>query len=64
MYACLLKTRQSQTSTASLSLRHAGLRSPSISIIEAPRSVQSGGVPLMSTRVTPGVCTAEREMPL
>jgi len=25
--------------------------------------VQGGGVPLMSTRVTPAVCMAEREMP-
>jgi len=61
MYACLLKTRQSQTSTASLSLGHAGMRLPGVSVIEAPRSVQDGGVPLMSTHVTPVVCTAERE---
>jgi len=38
-----------------------GMRLPGVSIIEAPRSVQGGGVPLMSTRVTPAVCTAERE---
>jgi len=34
---------------------------PGVSVIEAPRSVQGGGVPLMSTHVTPAVCTAERE---
>jgi len=50
---------------------------PGLSVIEAPRSVLDGGVPLMSTLlclaavsrvtprpmvvVTPAVCTAERE---
>jgi len=34
---------------------------PGVSVTEAPRSVQGGGVPLMSTRVTPAVCMAERE---
>jgi len=34
---------------------------PGVSVIEAPHSVQGGGVPLMSTRVTPEVCMAERE---
>jgi len=37
------------------------MRLPGLSVIEAPRSVLGGGVPLMSTRVTPAVCTAERE---
>jgi len=37
------------------------MRLPDVSIIEAPRSVQGGGVPLMSTPVTPAVCMAERE---
>jgi len=37
------------------------MRLPGVSVIEAPRSVQGGGVPLMSPRVTPAVCTAERE---
>jgi len=37
------------------------MRLPGVSIIEEPRSVQGGGVPVMSTRVTPEVCTAERE---
>jgi len=37
------------------------MRLPGVSIIEAPRSMQGGGVPLMSTRVTPAVCMAERE---
>jgi len=32
MYACLLKTRQSQTSTDGLSLRHAGMRLPGASV--------------------------------
>jgi len=40
MYPCLLKTRRSQTSTAGLSLWHAGMRLPGVSVIEAPRSVQ------------------------
>jgi len=31
---------------------------PRLSVIEAPRSVQGGGMPLMSTRVTPAVCMA------
>ena len=37
------------------------MRLPGLSVIEAPCSVLRGGVPLMSTRVTPAVCTAERE---
>jgi len=37
------------------------MRLPGLSVTEAPRSVLGGRVPLMSTRVTPAVCTAERE---
>jgi len=37
------------------------MRLPGVSVIEAPRRMQGGGVPLMSTRVTPAVCMAERE---
>ena len=37
------------------------MRLPGSSVIEAPRSVLGGGVPLKSTRVTPAVCMAERE---
>jgi len=37
------------------------MRLPGVSVIEAPRSMQGGGVLLMSTRVTPAVCTTERE---
>jgi len=37
------------------------MRLPGLSVIEAPRSVLGGGVPLMSMPVTPAVCTAERE---
>jgi len=36
------------------------MRLPGLSVTEAPRSVQGGGLPL-STHVTPAVCTAERE---
>jgi len=50
-----------QISSAGLSLWHAGMRLPGIYVTEAPCSVQGGGVPLMSTRVTPAVSTAERE---
>jgi len=34
---------------------------PGLSVIEAARSVLDGGAPLMSTRITLAVCTAERE---
>jgi len=37
------------------------MRLRGLSAIEAPCSVLRGGVPLMSMRVTPPVCTAERE---
>ena len=37
------------------------MRLPGLSVIEAPHSMLGGGVPLMSTRVTLAVWTAERE---